>query len=122
MTKAFELTRCIVCGGADTTEVASPSDLRAEAELLWAFHMKRLSPRTPPERLIDRVAFSQDRPWRVVQCDGCGLVFRNPTEKRAELRETYTADAQPSETLMALHHAQRPAYSMQARRLRSLLR
>jgi SAM-dependent methyltransferase len=90
--------------------------------MLWAFHMKRLSPRTPPERLVDRVAFSQDRPWRVVQCDACGLVFRNPAEKRVELREAYTADAPPRETLLALHDAQRPACESQARRLRRLLR
>jgi SAM-dependent methyltransferase len=120
--KAYELTRCIVCGGSDTTDVAGPDDLREEAELLWAFHMRRLSPRTPPERLVDRVAFSQDRPWRVVQCDACGFVFRNPVEKRAELRDAYTAEPPPHETLMALHAAQRPAYSAQARRLRSLLR
>ena len=120
--KAYELTRCVVCGGSDTTEVAGPNDLRAEAELLWAFHMKRLSPRTPPERLVDRVAFSQDRPVRVVQCDACGLVFRNPAEKRIELREAYTAEAPPRETLRALHEAQRRSYDVQARRLKRLLR
>ena len=90
--------------------------------MLWAFHMKRLSPRTPPERLVDRVAFSQDRPWRVVQCDACGLVFRNPAEKRLELREAYTAEAPPRETLKALHDAQRSSCVPQARRLRRLLR
>lgn len=120
--KAYELTRCVVCGGSDTTEIAGPSELRAEAELLWAFHMKRLSPRTPPERLVDRVAFSQERPLRVVQCDACGLVFRNPAEKRVELRDAYTADAPPRETLLALHEAQRASYKTQAGRLRRLLR
>jgi SAM-dependent methyltransferase len=120
--KSYELTRCVVCGGSDTTEIAGPSELRAEAEMLWAFHMKRLSPRTPPERLVDRVAFSQDRPVRVVQCDACGLVFRNPAEKRRELREAYTADAPPRDTLLSLHEAQRAACESQARRLRRLLR
>ena len=119
---SYELARCVVCGGSDTTEVAGPDDLRAEAELLWAFHMKRLSPRTPPERLVDRVAFSQDRPIRVVRCNGCGLVFRNPVEKRQELREAYTAETPPRETLMALHDAQRDAYRAQARRLQRSLR
>lgn len=90
--------------------------------MLWAFHMKRLSPRTPPERLVDRVAFSQDRPWRVVRCDACGLVFRNPAEKRVELREAYTAEAPPRDALMALHDAQRASCVPQARRLRRLLR
>lgn len=120
--KAYELTRCVVCGGSETTEVSGPQELRDEAEMLWAFHMKRLSPRTPPERLVDRVAFSQDRPWRVVQCDACGLVYRNPAEKRLELRDAYTVEAPPRETLMALHEAQRDSYRTQAARLRRLLR
>src|SRR5881392_4348729 len=96
---SYELTRCAVCGHADTTELAGADDIRAEAELLWAFHMRRLSPRTPPERLVDRVAFSQDPPWRVVRCRRCGLVYRNPVEKRQQLREAYADDAPARETL-----------------------
>jgi len=118
---SYELTRCIVCGGADTSEVAGPEDIREEAELLWAFHMRRLSPRTPPERLVDRVAFSQDPPWRVVRCDGCGFVYRNPVEKRQELRETYADGAPPRETLQALYDAQRASFRAQTRRLRRYL-
>lgn len=114
---SYEFTRCAVCGGSDTCELAGPDDIRAEAELLWQFHMRRLSPRTPPDRLVDRVAFSQDPPWRVVQCRTCGLVYRNPVEKRDELRETYADDAPSSDALRALHEAQRRSYRAQARRL-----
>ena len=117
----YELTRCIVCGGAESDVVADSHDIRVESELLWEFHMRRLSPRTPPERLVDRVAFSQDPPWRVVRCTRCGLVYRNPVEKPAVLRETYADTAPPTETLAALHEAQRPAYRAQARRLRRFL-
>jgi SAM-dependent methyltransferase len=114
---SYELARCIVCGGAETAEIAGPDDIRAEAELLWQFHMRRLSPRTPPERLVDRVAFSQAPPWRVVRCSACGLVYRNPVEKRDELRETYSTAAPRRDTLLALHEAQRAAYRLQAKRL-----
>src|SRR3954469_18877473 len=103
----YELTRCIVCDAADTDVVADSHDIRVEAELLWEFHMRRLSPRTPPERLVDRVAFSQPPPWRVVRCNVCGLVYRNPTEKRQELRETYVDTTAPRSALLALHEAQR---------------
>jgi SAM-dependent methyltransferase len=113
----YELTRCIVCAEADAEQIAGPEDIRAEAELLWQFHMRRLSPRTPPERLVDRVAFSQPPPWRVVRCRRCGLVYRNPTETREVLRETYTEEAPPRETLLSLHHAQRAAYRAQAKRI-----
>jgi SAM-dependent methyltransferase len=115
------LTRCVVCGGSDTTEVAGPPDIRDEAERLWEFHMRRLSPRTPPERLVDRVAFSQSPPWRVVRCRECGLVYRNPVERREELRSTYAAAPLDCDALDALHEAQTRTYHAQARRLARLL-
>lgn len=79
--------------------------------------MRRLSPRTPSDRLVDRVAFSQDPPWRVVRCDGCGLVYRNPVEKREALRATYAKAEPERDALRALHDAQRVSYRAQARRL-----
>jgi SAM-dependent methyltransferase len=80
-----------------------------------------LSPRTPPERLVDRVAFSQDPPWRLVRCAGCGLVYRNPAEKDETLLSTYR-DAEPADdALAALHDVQRRTYRAQAKRLRSLM-
>jgi len=118
---AYELGRCVVCGESDTQEIAGPEDIRTEAELLWQFHMRRLSPRTPPDRLVDRVAFSQDPPWRVVQCRSCGLVYRNPVEKRETLRATYSTEAPELNALLALHHAQRRSYRAQARRLGKFL-
>ena len=119
---SYELACCVVCNGSDTTEVAGPEDIRAESESLWEFHMRRLSPRTPPERLVDRVAFSQEPAWRIVRCRDCGLVYRNPAEKRAELREAYETPAPPRETLRALHDAQAATYRTQARRLKRVLR
>jgi 2-polyprenyl-3-methyl-5-hydroxy-6-metoxy-1,4-benzoquinol methylase len=118
---SYELTRCIVCGGADTTEVAGPLDIRDEAERLWEFHMRRLSPHTPPERLVDRVAFSQAPPWRVVRCRNCGLVYRNPVEHREELRSTYADAPLDCDALDALHETQAKTCHAQARRLSRLL-
>ena len=118
---SYELTRCVVCGASDTVEVAGPQEIREEAERLWEFHMRRISPRTPPERLVDRVAFSQTPPWRVVRCRLCGLVYRNPVERREDLRATY-ADAQvDGAALDALYEAQVRTYHTQARRLARLL-
>jgi SAM-dependent methyltransferase len=114
---SYELARCAVCGESDTSELAGPDDIRAEAELLWQFHMRRLSPHTPPERLVDRVAFSQEPPWRVVRCRTCGLVYRNPVETRKELRQTYADSAATRDALLALYEAQRISYRAQARRL-----
>jgi SAM-dependent methyltransferase len=118
---SYDLTRCVVCGSAEADAIATADDMRVEAELLWQYHMKRLSPRTPPERLVDRVAFSQDPPWRLVQCRECGLVYRNPAEKREALTATYR-DAEPErDALQALHDVQRATYRSQARRLHRIM-
>ena len=121
MSVSYELTRCPVCGGAETRELASADDVRDEVEQLWAFHTRRLKAGTPPEHLTDRVAFSQRPPPRVVQCRACGLVYRNPRERPHELEEAYAGDAPPPEVLRALHDTQRPAYEAQADRLRRAL-
>ena len=118
---SYELTRCVVCGGAETSEVAGPLQIREDAERLWEFHMRRLSPRTPPERLVDRVAFSQAPPWRVVRCRGCGMVYRNPVERREELRAAYEGADADRDALDALHDAQTRTYHRQARRLAAFL-
>ena len=114
---AYELTQCIACGSNESHEIADFEAVRQEVELLWEFHGKRLRPATPPERLMDRVAFSEHPPFRLVECERCGLVYRNPIERAYELDSIY-ADATPSrELLQGLHDTQLPAYRAQARRL-----
>ena len=66
---------------------------------------------------MDRVAFSEHPPFRLVECERCGLVYRNPIERAYELDSIY-ADAMPSrELLQGLHDTQLPAYRAQASRL-----
>jgi SAM-dependent methyltransferase len=117
MTVAYELARCAVCGSANARELASSENVRAEVEALWEFHSARLRPRTPPEQLMDRVAFSQHAPLRVVRCRECGLVYRNPVERATELTEAYTDSSPTTERMQALHDTQRASYAAQARRL-----
>lgn len=117
-TVAYELARCHVCGGADTDEVADADEVRAEVEALWAFHTKRVAGSTPPDKLLDRAAFSEPPPVRVVRCRSCGLVYRNPQERARELAAIYEADAGVGDdVLAALFETQRRAYRAQARRL-----
>jgi hypothetical protein len=120
MSTAYELARCIVCGGANTRELASAEDVRGEIELLWAHHSKRLRPETPPPHLMDRVAFSERPPLRVVQCVSCGLVYRNPVERPTELGKIYREDNPTPEVMQALHDTQRASYASQAKRLTSV--
>ena len=114
---AYELARCPVCNSADSKEIAGPDDVRDEMEALWAFHTRRLRADTPPERLTDRVAFSQAPPLRVVQCARCETVFRNPRERSFEVDDTYADETPSLEALQALHDTQRSAMAAQAARL-----
>ena len=114
---SYEPGRCAVCGHADATVVAEQDDLRAEVEWLWEYHQRRLRPDTPPEHLMDRVAFSEHPPLRLVRCRECGLVYRNPVERLHELEAIYARETPPPEVLRSLHDTQLPAVREQARRL-----
>ena len=69
--------------------VADAEEIKREVEDLWTFHDRRLRAGTPVARLRDRVAFSQDPPWRLVACRECGLLYRNPAERAFEVQSIY---------------------------------
>ena len=90
-------------------------------ELLWAHHQTRLRPETPPAHLVDRVAFSEHPPLRLVRCRECGLVYRNPVERPHELAAIYEQNSPSPDVLCALHETQHSAMRAQARALRARL-
>jgi SAM-dependent methyltransferase len=114
---SYEFARCAVCGSADSREIATAEEVRAEVEALWAFHSRRLRPDIPSVHLMDRVAFSQHAPLRVVRCTECGLVYRNPVERPSELAEIYEENSPTTEVMRTLHATQRASYAAQAARL-----
>ncbi|HZO18280.1 MAG TPA: methyltransferase domain-containing protein [Gemmatimonadaceae bacterium] len=114
---SYDLTACPVCAASDAVEIASADDARAEMEMLWEFHQRRLRPGTPPRALADRVAFSQHPPLRLARCGRCTLIYRNPRERASELIETYVTELPDEATLRTLHENQRRAYRTQVRRL-----
>ena len=118
---AYEIGGCVVCGSVDATELANADEMRKEVEALWEFQTRRLRPDTPPARLVDRVAFSQRPPVRLVRCKECGLVYRNPREREFELRDIYAGDEPTPAVMRTLLEAQRPAYREPAKRLKRLL-
>src|SRR3954469_21912346 len=120
MTVTYELVRCAVCGSADGDEIISAEDAKDEIELLWEYHSKRLQLDVPPEHLMDRVAFSQPTPLRLVRCRECGLVYRNPMERATALTEIYEEEGPAEDVLRKLHETQRTAYDAQAARLTEL--
>ena len=94
---SYEIANCAVCGHSNARVVAEQDDVRAEVESLWDFHQHRLRPRTPPDRLMDRVAFSEHPPMRLVQCNECGLDLPQSgganARAHADLRQGSSADA-----------------------------
>jgi SAM-dependent methyltransferase len=114
---SYDLTPCPVCASRDAEQIASAEDARAEMEMLWEFHQRRLRPDTPPRALADRVAFSQRPPLRLARCRECSLIYRNPRERAVELVETYEGEEPDEATLRTLHENQRLAYRAQVRRL-----
>ncbi len=112
---------CPACGEQTSTELASGDALRGEVERLWAFHGRRLHPEVPPAELMDRVVFTQAPPLRLVTCDGCGTVLREPRPPGRALLEAYAAEEPPEALLASLHRAQRRAWRAQARRLTRVL-
>ncbi len=114
---SYELAACIVCSSSDAQELVSADDAKAEIEQLWEYHQKRLKPDIPTSHLMDRVAFSQRAPLRLVRCDDCGLVYRNPVERATEVAEIYEEEGPAASVLRALHDTQRSAYDAQAARL-----
>jgi 2-polyprenyl-3-methyl-5-hydroxy-6-metoxy-1,4-benzoquinol methylase len=114
---SYELTPCAVCASSNAQELVSAEDAKDEIEQLWEYHQKRLRPDIPTDHLMDRVAFSQRAPLRLVRCDDCGLVYRNPVERATEVAETYEEEGPGEPVLRALHDTQRSAYDAQASRL-----
>jgi 2-polyprenyl-3-methyl-5-hydroxy-6-metoxy-1,4-benzoquinol methylase len=114
---AYELAACIVCSSTDAQELVSADDAKGEIEQLWEYHQKRLRPDIPTSHLMDRVAFSQRAPLRLVRCDDCGLVYRNPVERATEVADIYENERPDEAVLRALHDTQRSAYDAQASRL-----
>ena len=121
MTHSYEIARCVVCGHSDADVIADAEGMRAEVELLWEYHEKRLKPEIPTQRLMDRVSFSEPPPLRLVQCRECGLLYRNPVERPEELTEIYARTTPTTDVLRALHETQLPAVRAQAHELRETL-
>jgi len=118
---SYQPAHCVVCGHAEARVIADAEAMRAEVELLWEYHEKRLRPETPAERLMDRVAFSEPPPLRLVQCVECGLLYRNPVERIEELTEIYARSTSAPDVLRSLHETQLPAVRAQACELRDTL-
>lgn len=74
---------CPACAGREAECVAGRAALLEELEALWEFRTRRLRPGVPPERLVDRLIFTQPPPQAVIRCRTCGTLRRDPPERGA---------------------------------------
>lgn len=114
MTQPYELGDCPACGGDTADQIASAEELRAELELLWEFHTRRIRPDTPHRQLTDRLVFSQRPALRLARCSTCGTLYRNPRERGIE--QIYEGEAVEPDVMDRLFESQRDAYRAQAER------
>lgn len=118
---SYEIAHCIVCGRRDAAVIAEADQLRSEVETLWQHHEQRLHSDTPTARLADRLSFSEPPPLRLVRCNDCGLVYRNPVERARDVASFYAEEGAGRDSFAALHASQLPTARAQARRIRSML-
>ncbi len=116
----YELTACPVCGSTQSIEIADHDAIQRERERLWEFHDRRLRDGIPPERLMDRVTFSQEAPLRLVRCAACAHVYRNPIEREKALLADYKGNGPSDAVLRKLFDTQRETYTAQVRRLKDV--
>jgi SAM-dependent methyltransferase len=121
MPTRYDLSPCPACATRAATLVADSDDIRRELEILWAFHSRRVRGDTPVPLLHDRIAFSQQPPLRLVRCDDCTLLYRNPRERDETLLDTYRDEAPDDDALGTLFENQKRLYRRHARRLTRLL-
>jgi 2-polyprenyl-3-methyl-5-hydroxy-6-metoxy-1,4-benzoquinol methylase len=117
MSTSYELAACPVCASTSATELLDHDAVKREIEQLWDFHIRRLKTGVPTAKLYDRVVFSQRFPLRVVQCNECDTVYRDPRESSRSVLELYAGEDVDSASLEALFEQQRESYRGPVQRL-----
>lgn len=97
--------RCAVCGSEGQETICTAHEVEAQLTYLRRFHRRRLR-RITERALADRAEFTQDYATDIVQCAGCGLVFRNPRPSPQAIARAYTADEYGRERLGTMWEAQ----------------
>ena len=118
--QTYELGQCPACGEGDHRVLADASQVKAELEVLWRFHLTRQKTGVPTEHLHDRTFFTQDPPLLLVECTRCATVYRNPRESSRALVETYASEVGDSTVYHDLFVSHREGYRKQAKLLTDL--
>lgn len=112
---------CALCQSRRRVVVASAREIAAQRRYLELFHRRRVRDAGDDQALEERAEFTHDYATRVVECVGCGLLYRDPHPPAAAIREAYADDEYGAERLEALFDSQLELFRPKARALRQRL-
>lgn len=117
------VTECTICRTATAAIRCSTVEMQRQLADLAQFHRRRLRQTSAGgNELADRADFTHDYVTDIVQCDGCGFVFRRQQPVPAADTELYAQDQYGQERLAALFTAQLPLFRPRVERLAEMLR
>jgi hypothetical protein len=120
MARSYQIAGCPACGCEAAELVADWELLKSELEDLWQFHLNRRRPGVPVGQLYDRAYYTQAPPLQLVECEGCGTLYRNPREADREIVSSYTEERTDPSALESLFRTQRRLYGRQLEMLTKL--
>jgi SAM-dependent methyltransferase len=97
---------CPVCGFFDSRVVCSATELAAQHQYLSNFYRRRWRVQNEASA-EDRVNFTQDYSTHIVECLGCGLVYRNPRPSPDAIVQAFRRDRYTDAYLRAEYRSQR---------------
>ncbi|MBI4787066.1 MAG: class I SAM-dependent methyltransferase [Chloroflexi bacterium] len=101
---------CPVCGSQSAAVLVSEQDLTAESRYRDQVFKNSLPPSTPDYMLTDLTVFTNAYPARLVVCQKCGLVARDPRFAPQASIATYAQDDYASEWLAPSFEEYRAAF------------
>ncbi len=92
MTELERYTACTVCGSKEYSILATQEQLDAEILFAEKVYRRGLKQDTPEHMLDDLTVFTNDYPARLVECQPCGLVSRDPRFSQTGSIAAYAQD------------------------------
>jgi SAM-dependent methyltransferase len=87
-----DFDRCIICNADSALEIASSEQLDSESKYRETLFRGLFKPDTPDYILKDHIFFTHTYNARLVVCNGCGLVYRDPRLSEETSIQEYSQD------------------------------
>jgi SAM-dependent methyltransferase len=108
---------CVICGSRRFAVLADPEQLERERHYRDQLFVRYAEPGTPDYMFEDLTIFTNDYPARLVQCDPCGLITRDPRFTATASIEAYAKDDYHPQWLETTFEEYRGAFRSEMPRL-----